>query len=256
MKVSIITVVRNAVETIQDTISSVASQNYNNIEHIIIDGASTDGTLDVIGKYHDKLSCVLSEPDRGIYDAMNKGIHIATGDFLGFLNSDDIYAADSVVSRGVSVVKEHKVEAGYGDLVYVSPNNLKRILRHYDSSWFNSDMIAKGYMPAHPTLFLSNHIFKKYGYFKIDYAIAADFEFVARIFGKGDVSYYYLPEVMIKMRQGGVSTKNWRSNWILNKEILRACKENEINTNIFKVLSKYPKKVMGLVTKGNFPSLL
>ena len=255
MKISIITVVRNAVATIRDTIRSVASQNYEDIEHIIIDGASTDGTLDIIGKYHDRLARVISEPDRGIYDAMNKGFQVATGDFLGLLNSDDIYADESVVSRVASVVKEHSVEAVYGDLVYVSPNNLKRILRHYDSSCFNSDMIARGYMPAHPTLFLSNHIFKKYGYFKIDYAIAADFEFVARIFGKGDVPYYYLPEVMIKMRQGGVSTKNWRSNWILNKEILRACKENDIDTNIFKVLSKYPKKIIGLVTKGNFPSL-
>ena len=256
LNISIITVVRNAVSTIQDTIRSVASQNYKNIEHIIIDGASTDGTLDVLEKHHDKFSCVISEPDCGIYDAMNRGIQVAAGDFLGFLNSDDVYADDSVVSRVVNVVKEHKVEAVYGDLVYVSPINLERILRHYDSSWFNSDMIAKGYMPAHPTLFLSKLIFKKYGYFKIDYAIAADFEFVARIFGKNCVSYHYLPKIMIKMRQGGVSTKGWRSTWILNKEILRACKENEIDTNIFKVLSKYPQKIMGLVTKRKFPCLL
>jgi glycosyltransferase involved in cell wall biosynthesis len=251
LKVSIITVVRNSVMTIQDAICSVASQNYKNIEHIVIDGDSTDGTLNVIGKHYDKLSCVLSEPDRGIYDAMNKGIQVATGDILGFLNSDDIYADDSVISKVVKVVKQNKVDAVFGDLVYVSPNNLKRILRHYDSSWFNSDMIAKGCMPAHPTLFLNKHIFKKYGYFKIDYAIAADFEFVARIFGKGEVSYHYLPEVMVKMRQGGASTKNWKSNWILNKEILRACKENNIDTNIFKVLSKYSKKIMGMVAKRN-----
>lgn len=260
MKISIITVVYNNKDTIIDAISSVLSQDYDDLEYIIVDGASTDGTIEVIAdviiKFSERNITFVSEKDDGLYDAMNKGIQVATGDFLGFLNSDDIYADDSVVSRVASVVMQHKVEAVYGDLVYVSPNNLKRVLRHYDSSWFNSDMIARGYMPAHPTLFLSNHIFKKYGYFKIDYAIAADFEFVARIFGKGEVSYHYLPEVMIKMRQGGLSTKNWRSTWILNKEILRACKENEIDTNIFKVLSKYPKKIMGLVIRGNFPSLL
>jgi glycosyltransferase involved in cell wall biosynthesis len=256
LKVSIITVVRNAVATIQDTIRSVASQNYNNIEHIIIDGTSTDGTLDVIGKHHDKLSCVLSEPDRGIYDAMNKGIQVANGDFLGFLNSDDIYANDKVISKVVDIVKKKKVDAVYGDLVYVSQNNLNRVLRRYDSGRFNSNMIANGYMPAHPTLFLSNSAFKEYGHFKIDYSIAADFEFVARVFGKGDISYYYIPEVMVKMRQGGVSTKSWKSNWLLNKEILRACKENDIDTNILKVLSKYPRKILGLITKGIFIALL
>lgn len=256
MKISIITVVRNAVATIQDTICSVASQKYKNIEHIIIDGASTDGTLDIIGMNQGKLSCVLSEPDRGIYDAMNKGIQLATGDLIGFLNSDDVYNDNFVVSKVVSVVKKHKVDCVYGDLVYVSKNNLKRVHRYYDSSWFNSDKISKGYMPAHPTLFLKDYIFKKYGYFKIDYDIAADFEFVARIFGKADVTYYYIPEVMIKMRWGGVSTKNLRSNWILNKEILRACKENGIDTNIFKIISKYPKKLLGLVSKRNFLSFL
>ena len=251
MKVSIITVVRNAVATIQDTIHSVASQNYNNIEHIIIDGASTDGTREVIRQHQDKFSCVISETDHGIYDAMNKGIKAAQGDFLGFLNSDDVYANDNVISKVVGIVKKQKVDAVYGDLVYVSPNNLQKVLRHYNSGWFNSKMIAKGYMPAHPTIFLSNSVFEKYGYFKIDYSIAADFEFVARVFGKDDIPYYYLPEVMVKMRQGGASTKNWKSNWILNKEILRACKENDINTNIFKVLSKYPQKLLGLITKGN-----
>ncbi len=256
MKVSIITVVRNAVETIQDTISSVASQNYNNIEHIIIDGASTDGTLEVIRQHQDKLSCVLSEPDRGIYDAMNKGIKVAHGDFLGFLNSDDIYANDKVISKIVGIVKKQKVDAVYGDLVFVSPNNLQRVLRHYNSRWFNSKMISKGYMPAHPTLFLSNSVFEEYGYYKIDYSIAADFEFVARVFGKDDISYYYLPEIMVKMRQGGISTKSWKSNWILNKEILRACKENDIDTNILKVLSKYPRKILGLITKGTFCDIL
>jgi glycosyltransferase involved in cell wall biosynthesis len=247
--VSIITVVRNAVATIQDTISSVASQIYENIEHIIIDGASTDGTLEVIRQHQDKLSFVLSEEDCGIYDAMNKGIQFSQGDILGFLNSDDMYANNQVITKVVDIVTKQKVDAVYGDLVYVSPDNFERVLRHYNSGWFNPKMIAKGYMPAHPTLFLRNSVFEEYGYFKIDYSIAADFEFVARVFGKDKLPYYYLPEVMVKMRQGGASTKNWKSNWILNKEILRACKENDINTNILKILSKYPKKLLGLMNR-------
>ena len=242
--------------TIQDTIFSVASQNYKNIEHIIIDGASRDGTLEIIRKHQDKLSCVISEPDCGIYDAMNKGIQVAQGDFLGFLNSDDIYSNDNVISKIVGAVEKQKVDAVFGDLVYVSPTNPQRILRHYNSGLFNSSMIAKGYMPAHPTLFLRNRVFKQYGYYKIDYSIAADFEYVARIFGKDKVSYFYIPEVMVKMRQGGVSTRNWKSNWILNKEILRACSENDINTNILRVLSKYPQKLRGLFTKGVINSML
>ena len=252
MNISIITVVRNSVGTIQDTIYSVASQRYRNIEHIIVDGASTDGTLEVIKQHQGKLSAVVSEPDCGIYDAMNKGIQAARGDFLGFLNSDDIYFNDLVISKVVDAVEKQKVDAVFGDLVYVSSNDPQKILRHYNSGFFNSRMISKGYMPAHPTLFLRNSVFEEYGNFKVDYSIAADFEFVARIFGKDKLSYYYIPEILVKMRHGGVSTKSWKSNWILNKEILRACKENGINTNILKVLSKYPQKMLGLITNRTF----
>jgi glycosyltransferase involved in cell wall biosynthesis len=250
MKVSIITVVKNNVATIEDAITSVASQSYPKIEHIMIDGASTDGTIDVIDKHIKELARVLSEPDRGIYDAMNKGLGLATGDIIGFLNADDFYADTAVVSEVVDIFLKHRVDAVFGDLVFVAPDNLGKTLRYYESKSFNSTMIARGWMPAHPTLFIRKPVYEHFGYFKVDYDIAADFEFVARIFGKETVPYYYFPKVMVKMRQGGVSTKSLKSTWILNKEILRACRENGIRTNVFKLLSKYPRKILGLINKS------
>jgi len=247
IKVSIITVVYNSIKTIEDAILSVASQTYPAIEHIIIDGASTDSTLSVISKHQDKLAYVLSEPDFGIYDAMNKGLRAATGDVIGFLNSDDIYADPTVIAQMVENISTRKVDAVFGDLVYVARNDTTKVLRYYESKSFNSEMIAKGWMPAHPTLFFNKQVYEKYGKLKTDYKIAADFEFVARVFSKRDISYYYLPVVMVRMRKGGVSTKNLRQKWIINKEILRACSENGIQTNVFKILSRYPRKIIDLL---------
>ena len=247
VKVSIVTAVRNNVVTIEDAILSVASQSYNNIEHIIVDGASTDGTIDVIENYQGKSTKVISEPDRGIYDAMNKGLRLVSGDVIGFLNADDMYTDDTVIEDVIHTMSVQQVDAVFGDLVIVARDNLKRVVRYYESKSFNADMIGKGCMPAHPTLFFRKNVFEKYGYFKIDYVIAADFEFVARVFGKGDISYHYIPRVMVKMRTGGASTKNLKSNWILNKEILRACRENDIKTNMGKIFLKYPRKIWGLI---------
>ena len=247
MKVSIITVVRNNALTIEDAILSVASQSYNNIEHIVIDGASTDGTRAVLDRYRNKLSYVISEPDRGIYDAMNKGLRIASGDVIGFLHSDDIYMGDDVIADVINTITAHKVDAVFGDLVYVMPQNLDKVVRYYESKSFTPKLLAKGCMPAHPTLFFRKYVYEKYGCFKIDYEIAADFEFVARVFGNGGTSFHYMPKVLVKMRTGGTSTKSIKSNWVLNKEILRACCENNIKTNILKIYSKYPRKIFGLI---------
>ena len=252
MRVSIITVVFNNIETIEDAILSVDSQTHQEIEHIIIDGASTDGTLEIINKHKDKLAYFLTEPDLGIYDAMNKGLSAATGDVIGFLNSDDTYADPTVIALIVETILNQKVDAVFGDLVYVAAHDTKKILRYYQSKSFNSEMIAKGVMPAHPTLFFRKQIYEKYGNFKTDYQIAADFEFVARVFSNNDISYYYLPKVLVRMRKGGASTKSLRCNWILNKEVMRACRENGIRTNIFQILSKYPQKTIGLLKANVF----
>ena len=247
IKISIITVVWNNKETIRDAIDSVLSQTYKDIEYIIIDGASTDGTVEIIKSYGNKITKFTSEPDNGLYDAMNKGIKLATGDVIGILNSDDFYIDEFVIEKVVKVFEEQEVDSLFADLVYVKPDNVKKTVRHYDSSQFNPEKFAYGWMPAHPTFFVKRSAYEKYGLFKTDYKIAADYELLVRLLYKHKLTYSYLQEVTIKMRMGGMSTSGLKSNWILNQEIIRACSENGISTNMFKVLSKYPKKFLGLI---------
>jgi glycosyltransferase involved in cell wall biosynthesis len=242
IRVSVITVCFNSAKTILNTIESVLSQEYPNVEYIIIDGGSTDGTLDIVQKYKDKITKVVSEVDKGIYDAMNKGINLASGEIIGFLNADDIYTNENVLNTIAETMKNKSIDACYADLVFV--NNHNKIVRKYNSSLFKPSLINCGWMPAHPTLYVRRRVFELYGGFKTNYKIAADFEFVARVLGKYAVSAKYIPEVLIKMRQGGVSTKNLKSNWIISKEIVKACKENDISTNMIKVLLKYPLKLL------------
>ena len=260
MKISIITVVFNNKDNIQDAIYSVLSQDYDDIEYVIVDGASTDGTVEVIEetikKYSDKNIIFVSEKDDGIYDAMNKGIRLADGDIIGILNSDDLYIDDTVLSTVIKEFMAKKVCSIFADLVYARADDLDKIVRYYSSVNFHPKKMAYGWMPAHPTFFVKREVYEKYGLFKTDYMIAADYELIARFLVKNKVSYSYIPKVLVKMRVGGASTEGLKSNWILNREILRACKENYIDTNIIKVLSKYPKKLMGLVIKGKIPSLL
>lgn len=227
---------------------SVSSQDYANIEHIIIDGASTDGTTAVVENQQENISVFVSEPDNGIYDAMNKGVKLATGDLIGFLNADDIYAHSSVLSQVADTFNKCNVDACYGDLVYVR-DDLSTIIRYYRSNRFSPKMLAYGWMPAHPTLFIKRKLFDRHGLFKTDYKIAADYEMVARLFWKHQIRYKYIPDVLVKMRMGGVSTSGVRSNYILSKEIVRACKENDISTSLPRVLLKYPLKIMELFTR-------
>lgn len=247
MKVSIITVCYNAETTIEHTIQSVLNQTYNDVEYIIIDGASTDKTVDIITQYKDKLSCFISEPDKGIYDAMNKGISKATGDIVGILNADDFYVDNDVISTVAKVFKEKNVDSVFADLVYLRPENLDKTVRHYSSKNFHPEKFTYGWMPAHPTFFVKKICYEKYGLFKTDYKIAADYELLVRFLYRHQISYYYLNKVLIKMRTGGVSTRNLKSNWTLNKEIIRACSENDIKTNMFKVSFKYFKKIFELI---------
>ncbi len=248
-KLSIITVTKNDKNYIEDCIKSVIEQQYPNYEYIIIDGGSTDGTIDIIKKYCDHISIFVSEPDGGIYDAMNKGIKLATGDIVGILNSDDIYKSNDVLTEVVREFTEKGVDAVFADLVYVDRNNTDKIVRYYKSANFTPDKFAYGWMPAHPTFFLKRKYYEKYGLFKTDYQIAADYELVVRLLGKNKLSYSYLPKVIIKMRSGGISTSSFKSNWILNMEIIRACRENGIQTNIFKVFSKYLVKFYQLIER-------
>jgi glycosyltransferase involved in cell wall biosynthesis len=249
MKVSIITVVFNNKDTIEQAINSVLEQDYQKIEYIVIDGKSTDGTVAKIEAYGDKIYKFISEKDRGIYDAMNKGLKLADGEVIGILNSDDFYPNNQIISQVVQEFEAKSTDLVFGDIVFVEPTNLNKIVRYYSSANFHPQKFAWGWMPAHPSCFLKREVYEKYGNFKTDYAIASDYEILTRFMAKYGISYSYIPEVLVKMRKGGVSNKTFLSNWILNKEIVRACAENGIKTNMLKVLSKYPTKIFQLVRK-------
>ena len=249
MKVSIITVTYNCEKTIADTILSVAGQDYANTEHIIIDGASTDRTPAIIETYKGNIDYYISEPDRGIYHAMNKGISRATGDIVGVLNGDDVYFDRGCIASVVKTFEKEKVAAVCGNVVYVTPENLDKIVRFYKSENFKPHLFSYGMMPAHPGFFVLRECYHTYGLYREDFQIAADFELLLRFLKVHGISYHCFPGVLVKMRTGGVSTQNFKSNWILNKEILTACKENHISTNIVKLCLKYFIKIFQLVQR-------
>jgi len=242
--ISVITVCRNAVNTIEHTLDSVAFQDYPCIEHCIIDAASTDGTVEILKRYGDRIRWI-SEPDKGLYDAMNKGVAMSTGSIIGFLNADDEYAHNQVVSNIAHALHDQAVDACFADIEFRDEQGC--LLRRYDSSRFHSGRLAWGWMPAHPSLYVRREIFDRFGGFKIDYKIAADFEFIARVFSDLSCRYHYVSDVWVHMRPGGLSTRGLLSSWILNQEIVRACRENNISTNMFKVLFKFPMKCLELL---------
>lgn len=244
MTISIITATYNAAATVADCLQSVASQTVP-VEHIIIDGLSTDNTIEIVQKISPQ-SRIISEHDNGIYDAMNKGIALATSDIIGILNADDFYVDSQVLEKVIARFKESSADALFADLVYVRPDNLNKVVRYYSGAGFTPDKFTWGWMPPHPTFFVKREFYERYGLFRTDYQIAADYELTARFLARHHLPYTYLPEVIVKMRTGGVSTRNLRSNWILNREILRACAENSIPTNMLKVYSKYFRKVTQL----------
>lgn len=249
MRVSIITVSHNSVATIDSTVSGVLAQSYPDIEYIVVDGASTDGTVQALSKYEGRISKLISEPDRGIYDALNKGIKLATGDIVGILHSDDLYSDNRVIQHVVDKFEATHPDAIFADLVYVRPNNLDRVVRFYSGAGFTLQKFSYGWMPPHPTFFAKRECYAKYGLFKTDYRIAADYELLARFMVRHNIRCEYLPEVLIKMRTGGVSTKSVLSNITLNREILRACRENYIPTSFLKIYSKYFTKLWQLIDR-------
>ena len=249
MRVTIITAAYNAAKTIDETLDSVARQSYPNIEHIVVNGASTDDTQSIIEQYRDKLAAIVSGPDHGVYDAMNKGLALASGEVVGFLNADDIYADKDVLSRVVGIMEHESLDALFGDVEFFRSEDPTRTVRRYRSARFSPDQIALGWMPAHPALFLRRRVYEHYGVFRTDYRIAGDFEYCARIFHSDTLVYRSLPETLVRMRTGGISTSGWRNTVLLNREVLRACRENGINTNIIKIFSKYPAKLMEFLVK-------
>lgn len=249
MKVSIITVVYNGVKTIEDCIKSVAGQTYSNIEHIIIDGGSTDGTLDIITKYKDKIAYIICEPDNGIYDAMNKGLRLATGDIIGILNSDDMYADNSVLACVASVFANSSVDICYGDLVYVDKVDLNKVVRYWRSCDYKDGLFKKGWVPAHPTFFVRRTVHEKYGNFDLNYSLAADFELMMRFLDKYKAKSVYTPKVLVKMRVGGATNKKIYNIIKQNKEIYRALRKNGVTITPFFFVIKFLSRIKQFFSK-------
>ncbi len=238
MKVSIITVCLNSRETIEDAILSVLEQDYQNIEYIIIDGGSTDGTLEIINKYKDRISKIISEPDKGIYDGMNKGLKVATGKIIGFLNSDDMYFSNKVISTVVRTIEQEKVDCCWGDLVYVDKRNTKKIVRYWKSSEYREGGFKRGWMPPHPTFFVKEWVYEKYGGFNTNFSISADYELILRFLEKYKISSFYIPKILVKMRVGGNSNKNLIQILKANVECFNAFRLNGFSVSPFIIFLK------------------
>ena len=242
MKISVITVCYNCAETVGAAVRSVAQQTWPDIEHIIIDGASTDDTLQVIGANSQRIAHCVSEPDAGIYDAMNKGLRLATGEVVAFLNADDYYLDSQVIESAMQLMQAEKLDALYGDVEYFKPQRPDKVFRRYDSSHFATAGIARGWQPAHPALFVKRSLFVRFGVFKTDYRIAGDFEWIARVFKNTGLLHRHVPQVLARMRTGGASTSGFAASWRLNREMLRACRENHISSSWWQLLLRYPMK--------------
>ena len=204
MKISIITITYNSAATVEDTIKSVVMQDYPNVEYLIIDGKSKDATLQIAEKYKDKISKIVSEKDKGLYDALNKGIKHATGDIIGMLHSDDLYSNPQVLSKIVKTFQDHPdAEGVYADLVFVNRNDTDKVMRTWESGAYQEGDFLKGWMPPHPTFFVKKDTYEKYGGFNTELKLSADYELMLRLIHKNQIKLAYLNEVIVKMRMGG-----------------------------------------------------
>lgn len=247
MKITIVTAVFNREATVGQAIRSVAAQDHSDIEHLVVDGASTDGTLAAVEAARHPGMVVVSEPDGGIYDALNKGIARATGDVVGLLHSDDFFAHDRVLPLVARAMAETGAEAAYGDLDYVSASDPARVIRHWRAGAFSPRLLRRGWMPPHPTLFLRREVFDRLGAYDTSYRIAADYEAILRWFGRGGITSAYIPEVLVKMRVGGESNRSLSRILHKSREDLRALRENRIGglgVVAMKNLTKIPQFIL------------
>ena len=244
MKISLITVCYNSAKTIEKTIQSVLSQTYPDIEYIVVDGLSNDGTLDIINKYQSKIAKIISEKDKGMYDALNKGISAASGDVIGIINADDRFADDTILEQVANHFKQNtETDCVIGDIAFVDEKNPEKISRYYSSAKFGPSKFAWGFMPAHPTFYCKREYFQKLGGYKIDFEIASDYELLIRFLKVNQLKYDYMNLLMVLMNKGGKSTRGLKSTIKINKEIKIGCDMNGIYTNYFMLYSKYLFKI-------------
>jgi glycosyltransferase len=237
-KVSIITACLNNASTVESTIQSVFAQDYPNIEYIIIDGGSTDGTMDIISKYRNKIAVIVSEKDEGIYYALNKGLDKVTGEITGMLHADDFYPKNDTISKVVKAFEANNVEAVYGDLQYVDRQNPDKIFRNWKSEAYYDGIFLKGFMPPHPTFFLKSKWYKQYGKFTTSLTISADYELMLRMLHKHKLSVHYIPEVLTKMRIGGESNRSFTNRIRANMEDRKAWKINDVRPSPLTLIRK------------------
>lgn len=250
MKISIITVVYNNEKTINDALQSVLGQTYKNIEYVIIDGNSQDNTVGLISQFKDRLGCFISEKDKGLYDAMNKGILRSTGDVIGILNSDDLYQ-DSYVIEDVmkQFNNDSELDILYGDLVYVKCDDIDKVVRNWKSKDYYGRFFENANVPPHPALFVRSKVYKEAGFFNLKYTIAADYEFMLRIFKNHNFKSKYFNRLIVRMRLGGTSNASLSSVIKQNKEVLNAWKENDLKSPFYLMPLRVFKKLAQFISK-------
>lgn len=243
MKVSLITVTYNSEKYLANCIGSVLRQSYPDIEYIIVDGGSTDKTLSIIRKFSRDIHRWISEKDRGMYDAINKGMRLATGDVIGILNSDDVFASPNTVAKIVQCFKEKDVDSVYGDLVYVAGNDTSKVHRYWKGDTYKRTAFHWGWMPAHPTFYVRRNLVEQLGGYKTHFFSAADFEFMTRYLYKHRISSFYLSELIVKMRKGGMSNSSLKKRLRANRRDYLALKRNGVPFPLFASLIKPVRKL-------------
>ena len=242
-KISIITVAFNSVKTIQDTIESILLQDYKNIEYIIIDAGSSDGTVEIIKSFGDKITYFISESDHGIYDGMNKGIKAASGDLIGILNSDDFYPNNFILSNVSKTFVNTQCDAVYGDLVYVRDYDKSKIVRYWQAGNYSALKIKNGWMLPHPTFFVKKSIYDRFGLYNTELKSAADYEMILKLLYKQNISVKYIPMILVNMRMGGASNSSFVNRIKANKEDGLAWTKNQLNKPMFIRIKKPLQKV-------------
>jgi glycosyltransferase len=247
-KFSIITVCFNSGLTIRDTLESVLNQSLENVEYIVIDGSSTDNTMEIVGEYRDRINKIVSEPDHGIYDAMNKGIALSTGELVGILNSDDLYATPNVLKKIADEFDRTLVDCVYGDLVYVDPTNTNKVLRSWKSSPFKPGLFCLGWHPPHPCFFVRRTVYQRFGNFDLNISLSADFDIMLRLLEFNKISSQYLPELCVLMRAGGATSSSIKNIIIGNRNIFKAFRKYGIQVNpLFYIANRILPKLINRI---------
>jgi len=249
MKITIITATYNSAATVRDTFNSILRQNYHDIEYIVVDGLSSDATVDIIKEYEPLFGGRMkwiSEKDKGIYDAMNKGLRMATGEIVGILNSDDFYTSDDALKTIANIFEENDIDACYGDIHYVKDRDLNKCTRYYSSKIFRRGLMRLGFMPAHPSFYCKRAVYQKYGFFDTSFKIAADFENLLRLIYVNRIKTLYVNKDFVTMRAGGASNENLHSRWQIMKEHKKALKKNGIYSSTPLLSLRYVYKMREL----------